>query len=167
MRAGAGETGRAGGVPGRERVGHAFIKQTMADHNAIFGGELSGHFSFRDNFYGDSGLLAFVHMLNALTDTDRDLSELARSVNRYRSSGEINFECADKDEALQRIAERFRDAEIDELDGITVQYPDWWFNVRKSNTEPLLRLNLEAGTRKVVDQKVADLAPLLGTRVAH
>ena len=157
----------AGGVPVRERVGHSFMKRTMAERDAVFGGELSGHFYFRDNYYCDSGLIAFVSLLNLLTDSDRKLGEHLRSVQKYRSSGEMNFECADKDAAIGAIREEFPDAEIDDLDGVTVQYPDWWFNVRKSNTEPLLRLNLEARTKKIVDQKIAMIAPLLGKRVAH
>lgn len=158
---------QAGGVPVRERVGHAFMKRTMAERNAVFGGELSGHFYFRDNFYCDSGLIAFICVLNALTDSGKTLGELIRPIQKYRSSGEVNFECPDKDAVIRQIPEQFPDAEIDDLDGVTVQYPDWWFNVRKSNTEPLLRLNLEARTKKIVDQRIADIAPLLGERVAH
>jgi len=161
------EIERAGGKPIRDRVGHAFMKKTMAEHNAIFGGELSGHFYFRDNFYCDSGLLAFIHVVNLLSDSGRKLGDWVRPLQRYRASGEINFQCPDKAHTLKQIMQSYDDAQVDQLDGVTVQYPDWWFNVRPSNTEPLLRLNLEARNKKMVEEKVAELEPVLGTRVEH
>lgn len=161
------EIERAGGKPVRERVGHAFMKKTMAEHDALFGGELSGHFYFRDNYYCDSGLLAFIHVVNVLAETGRRLGDLIRPLQRYRASGEINFQCPDKDRVLRELLKTFADAQVDQLDGVTVQYPDWWFNVRPSNTEPLLRLNLEARTKKMMEERLAELAPLLGTRVEH
>lgn len=161
------EIEKAGGVAVRQRVGHAFMKKAMADHNGVFGGELSGHFYFRDNWYCDSGLLAFVHVLNLLADSGRKLSELLRPLKRYATSGEINFENPDADGTIARLLEKYGEGECDELDGVTVQYPTWWFNVRKSNTEPLVRLNIEADTKKLLDERLKELAAMLGKRVEH
>jgi phosphomannomutase len=158
---------KAGGIPRRERVGHVFMKRSLADTNAVFGGELSGHFYFRDFFYCDSGMLAFIAILNVLTRTNKSLAELIEPLNIYASSGERNFENEDKDGTFQRVAEQYHDGEIDHLDGVTVQYKDWWFNIRGSNTEPLLRLNMEAANDTLLEQKLAELSPLLGTLVAH
>jgi phosphomannomutase len=157
----------AGGTPRRERVGHAFMKKALADSRGPFGGELSGHFYFQDNFYCDSGVLALVHVINLLTRENKPLSELIAPVRRYFASGERNFENQEQDAAVRRLGEIYKDARIDYLDGITVQYPDWWFNVRKSNTEPLLRLNLEADTPELMEAKLAEITPHLGNPVDH
>lgn len=157
----------AGGVPKRERVGHVFMKKALADTHGVFGGELSGHFYFRDNFKTDSGAIVFAVMSSVLSTYDQPLSQILKPLARYYSSGEINFEVADKDAAIHRIAERYKDASIDYLDGITVEYDTWWFNVRKSNTEPLLRLNLEANTAELLKQKVDEVGSQLGTPVHH
>ncbi len=161
----------AGGKAIRSRVGHVFMKQILREKDGCFGGELSGHFYFKDNFYADSGAIVFATMLTVLADSERKLSELIRPIARYAQSGEINFENDEKDEALEGLIERFHEeAEIDELDGVTVdcfEKEGWWFNVRKSNTEPLLRLNLETKDPLLVDQMVDELAPMLGKRVAH
>jgi phosphomannomutase len=157
----------AGGVPRRERVGHAFIKKALSDTKGVFGGELSGHFYFRDNFYCDSAMLALVHVINLLTAEQRSLGELLAPLRKYAASGERNFENHDKDKVIAALGERYSDGRVDYLDGVTVQYPDWWFNVRKSNTEPLLRLNVEAQSPNVLEAKLAELAPLLGKPVAH
>jgi phosphomannomutase len=137
-----------GGVPLRTRVGHSFIKATMAETGAVFGGEHSGHFYFRDFWRADSGMLAALHVLAALGTQAGKLSELLAQFTRYASSGEINSEVADADLAAAAVREAFagRDgAVVDELDGLTVDLPDGsWFNLRPSNTEPLLRLNIEA-----------------------
>ena len=136
-----------GGVPVRTRVGHSFIKATMAESGAVFGGEHSGHFYFRDFWRADSGMLAALHVLAALAESDRPLSELLQEYSRFVASGEINSTVENQDEALSEVKERFAgrdDVEIDELDGLTVTASGWWFNVRPSNTEPLLRLNVEA-----------------------
>ncbi|MBI5864561.1 MAG: phosphomannomutase/phosphoglucomutase [Planctomycetes bacterium] len=152
-----------GGTPRRQRVGHVFMKKAMAETNGVFGGELSGHFYFRDFWYCDSGMLAFVAVLNAITRGGQPLGALLRPFERYAGSGEQNFENEDKDGTLEKLAERYRDAdEIDRLDGITVQYADWWFNVRASNTEPLLRLNMEAENELLLRTRLAELMPLLG-----
>ncbi len=152
----------AGGRPVRQRVGHVFMKRAMAESGAVFGGELSGHFYFRDFFNCDCGLLAFIHVVNLLTARGKPLGELVEPLNKYVASGERNFRNDDKQGTIQRLAEKYRDAEVDFLDGITVQYPDWWFNVRPSNTEPLLRLNMEAVNEALLEQKLAELVPLLG-----
>ncbi len=135
-----------GGKPVRTRVGHSYIKATMAETDAIFGGEHSGHFYFRDFWRADSGMLAALHALAALAETDRSLSELLGDYERYVVSGEINSTVEDQDAATARVEAAYADHEgvtTDRLDGLTVTHEDWWFNVRPSNTEPLLRLNAE------------------------
>lgn len=132
-----------GGVPVRTRVGHSFIKQVMAETGAIFGGEHSGHYYFRDNFRADSGLIAAVVVLDRLSRDGGTLSALLAPYRRYAASGEINSRVDDVAAALVRVAESFADGRQDRLDGLTVEFDDWWFNVRPSNTEPLLRLNVE------------------------
>ena len=139
----------AGGVPVRTRVGHSFIKAKMAEHGAVFGGEHSGHFYFRDFWFADSGMLAALHTLAALGEQPRTLSQLLAEYTRYFASGEINSEVADQATATERVRQAFAGrpgASTDELDGLTVSTGTWWFNVRPSNTEPLLRLNVEADT---------------------
>lgn len=135
-----------GGTPIRTRVGHSFIKATMAETGAIFGGEHSGHFYFRDFWRADSGMLAALHALAALAETDQPLSALLADYARYPMSGEINSTVADQAAVIDEIRATYGDRDgvtLDELDGLTVSHPDWWFNVRASNTEPLLRLNAE------------------------
>jgi phosphomannomutase len=152
----------AGGVPRRDRVGHAFIKKTMADTKAVFGGELSGHIYFRDFYYADSAAVAFARLLSVLSSQDKPLSQLMKPLYRYSQSGEINFEVEDKDAKIREIAEVYKKAKTDYLDGITVDLGEWWFNVRKSNTEPLLRLNLEAKSPEQLEEKMRELKRLLG-----
>ena len=161
------EVRRHGGLPRRERVGHAFMKKTLKESKAVFGGELSGHFYYRDNFYADSGMITLVHLLNILSNADKPLSELIRPLDRYAHSGEINFEVADKQGMMKQMEELYNDAEIDWLDGVTVQYSDWWFNCRPSNTEPLLRLNIEARTPELLEEKLNELKSYLGEPVDH
>ena len=151
-----------GGVPVRERVGHAFMKATMRTRNAAFGGELSCHYYFRENFFTDSGALALVHMLNVLGEEQKPLSELLRPLRKYFATGEINFVVADKEAKMSELIRTFPDGRTDRKDGITIEYPDWWFNVRPSNTEPLLRLNLEAATEALMREKQGLLTRLLG-----
>jgi phosphomannomutase len=156
-----------GGVPRRERVGHAFMKKALADGHGVFGGELSGHFYFRDNFNCDSGAIVFAVALSVLSAQQAPLSSLIAPLNRYSHSGEINFEVDDKAAKIKQVQEKYKDAEIDQLDGVTCQYPDWWLNLRPSNTEPLLRLTLEAKTPAMMAQKIEDLKKILGHPVAH
>jgi phosphomannomutase len=137
-----------GGRPVRTRVGHSFIKAEMAREGAIFGGEHSGHFYFRDFWYADSGMLAALHTLAALGGQDGPLSQLLAQYSRYAASGEVNSEVADQAAVTERVRAEFAGrpgVSLDELDGLTVSGPGWWFNLRPSNTEPLLRLNVEAG----------------------
>jgi phosphomannomutase len=158
----ADEVKAAGGEPRRERVGHAFIKKTMAETKAVFGGELSGHFYFRDNFFADSGAIAFARLLSVVAAQSRALSTLISPLTRYSQSGEINFQVEDKEGKIRELADAYKKAQIDYLDGVTIDLGDWWFNVRKSNTEPLLRLNLEAKTPAMRDEKLKELKKCLG-----
>ena len=134
----------AGGEPVRTRVGHSFIKQVMAETGAIFGGEHSGHYYFRDNYRADSGLIAAVVALGELSASGGTLSALLAPFRRYVASGEINRRVDDPPAMIERVAAATGDGRQDRLDGLTVEYDDWWCNVRASNTEPLLRLNVEA-----------------------
>ncbi len=142
----------AGGIPYRERVGHAYMRATLREKNAVFGGELSGHYYFRDNYYSDSGMIAFLTVLDILSTKRIPFSNIVAPFKRYYSTGEINFEVEDKDAKIDEIAKKFSDGEVNYLDGVTVEYSDWWFNVRKSNTEPLLRLNLEGKTQEIMEK---------------
>jgi phosphomannomutase len=150
-----------GGEPIRCRVGHSFIKQVMAETGAVFGGEHSGHYYFRDNYRADSGIIASMFVLEQMGITGRPLSELRKPLERYASSGEINTQVNDPRAVIDRIAQTFADRTQDRLDGLTVEFGDWWFNLRPSNTEPLLRLNLEASTRDSCDEHVAELLALI------
>ena len=150
------ETIRAnGGVPVRTRVGHSFIKQVMADTGAIFGGEHSGHYYFRENYRADSGLIAAVVALGDLSASGGSLSSVLAPYRKYWDSGEINSVVADQSGKVEELARTHADGKQDRLDGLTVEYEDWWFNVRPSNTEPLLRLNVEARTKEVLDDRTA------------
>ncbi len=140
-----------GGIPLRSRVGHSYIKKMMAESGAIFGGEHSGHFYFDDFWRADSGALAALFAIAELSYSERALSELLAPLSRYESSGEINTVVANPDESIALIKANYEvDYEIDELDGLTVKASDWWFNLRPSNTEPLLRLNVEANSKEQV-----------------
>jgi len=158
----ADEITAAGGIAKRERVGHAFMKKTLADTKAVFGGELSGHFYFRDNFFADSGAIAFARMLSVVSHQVGEVSTLINPLKRYAQSGELNFQIEDKDGKIREIADAYKKGKIDYLDGITIDLGDWWFNVRKSNTEPMLRLNLEAATPEMLDEKLSELKRYLG-----
>jgi phosphomannomutase len=151
-----------GGVPVRERVGHSFIKATLRKRDGLFGGELAGHYYFRDHSYADCPMLAVVEVLNLLRGTGKPLSELVKPLRRYAKSPEINFEVEDKQGMMDELARRYADAEIDYLDGITFRYPDWWANVRPSNTEPFLRLVLEARTPEELKRHEEELFAILG-----
>ncbi|WP_066530008.1 phosphomannomutase/phosphoglucomutase [Corynebacterium bouchesdurhonense] len=154
-----------GGTAVRTRVGHSYIKAEMASRGALFGGEHSAHYYFADFFNADSGLVAALHVLAALAEQDAPLSELMAQFERYEASGEINSEVSDQAAATQRVLDAFADrtAQVDRLDGVTVTLRDSkaWFNVRASNTEPLLRLNVEAPTRAEVDELVREILGLI------
>jgi phosphomannomutase len=146
-----------GGEPVRTRVGHSFIKAVMAETGAVFGGEHSGHYYFRDNYRADSGLIAAVVVLQQLSRSEVPLSELLAPYHRYVSSGEINSRVGDKEGTIERVAHAFPGGREDRLDGLTVEFDDWWFNVRPSNTESLLRLNVEARSRPVLDERTEEI----------
>lgn len=156
-----------GGTPRRERVGHAFMKKALRDSHGIFGGELSGHFYYRDNFCTDSGLITFVHTLNIISQSSSKVSSLIKPLRRYFPSGEINFQIEDKKAKMEELAKRYRDGQVDSLDGVTVSYKDWWFNCRPSNTEPLLRLTVEAKTENLLEEKLKEIEGVLGPPVRH
>ncbi len=150
-----------GGVPIKTKVGHSFIKQLMAETGAVFGGEHSAHYYFKDNFRADSGLIAVMMMIEEMSRTGEPLSEMRKSYERYSSSGEINTQVDDTQEVIELVADRYGSFDQDRLDGLTVDCGSWWFNLRPSNTEPLLRLNLEAPTRDQCDERVAEVLALV------
>ncbi len=154
-----------GGVPIRSRVGHSFIKQTMAEQNAVFGGEHSAHYYFRDNWRADSGLIASMMVLEVLSRSGKTLSELLEPLKRYEASGEINTRVSDAQVVIAHVAEHYGSqpdtVDTDTLDGLTVDLGAWWFNLRASNTEPLLRLNLEAADQAAVDARVAEVQAVM------
>lgn len=158
---------KAGGRPVRSRVGHVFMKAALAEHRAVFGGELSGHFYFRDNFNADSGAIALAVLLTAYAQAGgKAMSRLIAPAARYAQSGEINFSVEDKDGALATLRQTYASrGTIDELDGVSIDCfaaEGWWCNVRKSNTEPLLRLNLEGKDEATVKKMLAQVSPMLG-----
>jgi phosphomannomutase len=158
-----------GGTPVRSRVGHSYIKALMADTGAIFGGEHSAHYYFRDFWGADSGMLAALHVLSALGEQRRPLSELMADYQRYEASGEINFTVVDSRRCVDAVLKSFSDRinAIDHLDGVTVDLGNGsWFNLRTSNTEPLLRLNVEARTTEDVDEVVGRVAAEIAAHAA-
>ena len=151
----------AGGTPVRTKVGHSYIKGVMADTNAIFGGEHSGHYYFRDNYRADSGIMAMLIVMRVLSDVDVPLSQLRKRYEPYAQSGEINFRVEDKQAADRAVEDAFREFETDRLDGLTVDLGDRWFNVRPSNTEPVLRLNVEGPDAESVSALVDRVARII------
>ena len=151
----------AGGQPVECVVGHANIKRQMREVGAIFAGELSGHYYFAENSLAEAGSLPALYLLNLMTETNQPISALVQTLNRYYHSGEINSEVHDKDIVLANLKEKYADGTMHELDGLKVVYSDWWFNVRGSNTEPLLRLNLEANTPELLAEKQAELLTII------
>jgi phosphomannomutase len=164
---------KSGGVPVRGRVGHVFMKALLAEKRAVFGGEVSGHFYFRDSFNADSGAVAMAVVLSVLAASGKKMSTLVSPFRRYAQTGEINFQIEDKDAAIAQLREMFAKkagCTIDDLDGVTIdcfQKDGWWCNVRKSNTEPLLRLNLEARDKATLEKMMKVISPVLGVPVAH
>ena len=153
----------AGGVAVRTRVGHSFIKKVMADTNAVFGGEHSGHYYYRDNFRADSGIITALIVLEMMSQSTLPLSELARPFKRFAASGEINTEVASPSATVEAITSSLKAAgvSVDELDGLTADYGTWWFNLRPSNTEPLLRLNVEAADEEACQQRVNEVLAMI------
>jgi phosphomannomutase len=153
----------AGGVAVRTRVGHSYIKKVMADTNAVFGGEHSGHYYYRDNYRADSGIITALIVLEMMSQSTLPLSELARPFKRFAASGEINTEVASPSATVEAIASSLKAAgvSVDELDGLTADYGTWWFNLRPSNTEPLLRLNVEAADEEACQQRVNEVLAMI------
>lgn len=157
------------GTPIRVRVGHSFIKEWMKKENALFAGEHSGHFYFRDNFFADSSTIAGLIFLEYLSLQNQPLSSVSAKFSKYKSSGEINYKVDQGDQVLKTIEQNFKDAtSIDYVDGLSIWYPTWWFNLRASNTEPMVRLNVEADSKEILDEKLSlvenDLTKL-GTKI--
>lgn len=152
-----------GGKPLRSKVGHALIKPLMRQHDAIFGGEHSGHFYFRDFWFADSGLIAFLVCWQLISEEAKPLSRLVAEIDRYHRIPETNSTVADIKAKLEQLEEVYRNkgAQLDRLDGLTISYPDWWANVRPSNTEPLLRLNIEAAGEALLDEKRRELLAII------
>jgi phosphomannomutase len=156
----------AGGVPVMSRVGHSYIKELMRKEGAAFAGEMSSHFYFQE-YYAESAIRAMVLLLRVLTEQGKPFSELTKPLQTYAKTPEINFEVEDKAGIIAEAKRRYADAKQFELDGVSIEYPDWWFNLRASGTEPLLRLNMEARTSELLAQKKKELFELLGEPSAH
>ncbi len=152
---------RLGGRPIAERVGHSYIKRTMRAENAVFGGEVSGHYYFRDHYYADNGYIPLLSILQMLSEENVTLSEMVAGLGRYYISGEINSTVNSTEETLERVKARYADGHQDFRDGITVEFPDWHFNVRPSANDPVVRLNLEAGSQQEMKQKRDELLALI------
>ncbi len=152
---------KSGGTPISERVGHSYIKRTMRAHNAVFGGEVSGHYYFRDHYYADNGFIPLLSMLQMLSENNITMSELVASLGQYYISGEINSTVASTEAVLNRIKSRYSDAKLDFRDGIVVEYPDWHFNVRPSANDPVIRLNLEARSQQDMEKKRDEILALI------
>ncbi len=155
------EIEKNGGKAVECKVGHANIKKQMREENAIFAGELSGHYYFKENSYAEASTLAAIFLMNRMAETGKKLSELTAEVKKYHHTGEINNTVSDAPKIITKLKERYNDGTLSELDGIKISYPDWWFNVRSSNTEPLLRLNLEAKTKEMMEEKSAEVLHLI------
>lgn len=152
---------RSGGRAIRTRVGHALIKPLMKKHNAVFGGEHSGHFYFRDFWFADSGLIAFLVCLELISTVNKPLHKMVREIDPYVRSGEINSRVKSIPEKIAAVKDEFKTGQIDEEDGVTIQFDDFWFNLRPSNTEPLLRLNIEANTAELLKEKTDEILKVI------
>lgn len=156
-----------GGKSKRVRVGHTYIKQYMRDEDALFAGEHSGHYYFKENYYADSGIIAALIVLELISSEGKKLSQIKKEFDIYPASGEINFEVEDIPEIIQSVKNKFQTAKsIDEIDGVSVWYNNYWFNIRASKTEPLLRLNLEADNQKILAEKTKEVISLLESQGA-
>ncbi len=155
---------RAGGIPVRERIGASYMKRTMAERDAVFGGDLSGRFYFRSAAHCESGVIAMIQVINMIINSGKTLGELAKPLQRYSTSGELKFYCPDTHEVLRNLTRAHADAVAEQLDGLSFRYQDWWFNVRPNAAERTIRLNVEARTRRAVEERIAELSPLLGIR---
>lgn len=151
----------AGGMPILGRPGHSLMKEHMRQEDILFGGELSGHYFYRDLGFIENTLFTMTEILRIISEEEKPLSEITAPLKKYFTSGEINFKVVDADQILLKIEQKFGDAQIKKIDGLTVIYPDWWFNLRKSNTEPLVRLNLEADTAQLLGEKKKEVSSLI------
>jgi phosphomannomutase len=151
----------AGGKAGHSRIGHSLIKSQMRKEGAIFAGEVSGHYYFEENSKAEMSTLAVFMIINLLNESGRAMSEMTKDLKRYFQSGEINSEVADKEVVMEKLKEKFSDGKPDTLDGIRIDYPDFWFNVRPSNTEPKLRLNVEAKTKELMEEKRDEILKII------
>jgi phosphomannomutase len=147
------QIGAAGGRPVRSRVGHSFIKAAMREHSALFASELSGHYYYADLHYTDNGLRTLVELINIVSGEDKPLSELVKPFKIYPTSGEINRNVSNREQMLATLEAKYRDGRIDRLDGLSVDYPNWWFNARPSQIEPVLRLNIGAASEALLEEK--------------
>jgi len=155
-----------GGVSHRTKVGHSFVKADMRKYDAVFACEHSGHFYFKNNYYADSGLIAVLCALNIMSQTGKSLSELCRPLReKYSDSGEINYTVEDKDRVIGAVSDYFVDGQQDRLDGLTINYPDWWLSLRPSNTEPLLRLNVEANNDEILKTKLSEVSKIINNSI--
>jgi len=150
-----------GGKPVRSAVGFVNVRENLIKNKSIMGGEVSGHYSFKDNFYSDSGSIAFLILLEEISENGKRVSEMKTTLAPYAKSFEINFEIENKEMVLNEIKKRYADGKQDLIDGVTVEYDDWWFNLRPSQTEPILRLVIEAKTKKLLEEKKAELTKLI------
>lgn len=146
-----------GGNPIKTKVGFVNVREGAIKGNGIMGGELSGHYCFKNSFYGDSGLMAFLIILNIISDSNKNVAELVSELSLYAKSAEINFKVDNKDQVLNKVKEKYSDGKQEYLDGVTVEYKNWWFNLRPSNTEPLLRLTIEADNKELLHEKKEEL----------
>jgi phosphomannomutase len=151
----------AGGKVNRCRVGHSLIKKQMREEGAIFAGELSGHYFFEENSKAEMATLAVVTLINLMNESGKKMSELVEDLKRYNHSGEINSEVADKEKVFEELKEKYAEGKLDELDGVRIDFEDWWFNVRASNTEPKIRLNLEAKTKELMEEKREEVLEII------
>lgn len=150
-----------GGKPIRTQVGFVNVRDGLMQNSGVMGGELSGHYCFKDNFYMDSGMAVFLMLLQIISEDGRKVSEIVKELSPYAKGSEINFKVENKEAVLEKIKEKYKDGKQDYLDGVTVEYKDWWFNVRPSNTEPLLRLTIEADTESILKEKQKELTKLI------
>jgi len=149
------------GIPIKTKVGFVNVRDGLLKNNGIMGGELSGHYCFKDNFYMDSGIISFLTVLQLVSKDGRKISEIAKELSPYAKAVEMNFKVKDKDDILEKVKQKYSDGKQDFLDGVTVEYDSWWFNLRPSNTEPLLRLTIEADTEKILAEKQKELAKVI------
>lgn len=153
-----------GGIPVRTQVGFVNVRDGLLKNNGVMGGELSGHYCFKNNYYMDSGMIAFLVLLQIISKDGHKVSEIIKKLTPYAKGAELNFKVENKETILEKVKDKYKDGEQDFLDGITVEYKDWWFNVRPSNTEPLLRLTIEADNKSILDIKTKELKNFISSK---